>query len=197
MKTVKIALFASGSGTNVENIARYFADVPHVEVCCILCNNSNAGVIDRAKKLKIDFLIFNRGNFYKSDDVLLYLRQKKADLIVLAGFLWLIPQNIIEKFPKAIINIHPALLPKYGGKGMYGDVVHRAVSENLDTQAGITIHYVNSKYDDGAIIFQKSMKIEPGETPFSIASKVHELEYKYYPTIIEKIALNLHDNLIE
>ncbi|MDD4150026.1 MAG: phosphoribosylglycinamide formyltransferase [Bacteroidales bacterium] len=194
---VKIALFASGSGTNVENIAQYFADIPQVEVCCVLCNNANAGVIDRAKKLKIDFLIFNRENFYKSDEVLLYLRQKKADLIVLAGFLWLIPQNIIEKFPKAIINIHPALLPKYGGKGMYGDAVHKAVSENLDTQAGITIHYVNAEYDDGAIIFQKSVEIESGEAPVSIACKVHELEYKFYPTIIEKIALTLHDNLIE
>ncbi|MDD4217242.1 MAG: phosphoribosylglycinamide formyltransferase [Bacteroidales bacterium] len=196
-RNVKIAVFASGSGTNAENIVNYFANIPEISVTCILCNNANAGVIDRAKNLKLDILVFNRVNFYESDMVLHYLSQKKVDLIVLAGFLWLIPEKLIEKYPNAIINIHPALLPKYGGKGMYGDAVHKAVSENLDTETGITIHYVNSKYDEGAIIFQKSVKIEPGEAPVSIAYKVHELEYKFFPTIIEKIAVTLHNNLIK
>ncbi|MDD2385191.1 MAG: phosphoribosylglycinamide formyltransferase [Bacteroidales bacterium] len=196
-RNVKIAVFASGSGTNAENIVNYFANIPEISVACILCNNANAGVIDRAKNLKLDILVFNRVNFYESDMVLHYLSQKKVDLIVLAGFLWLIPEKLIEKYPNAIINIHPALLPKYGGKGMYGDAVHKAVSENLDTETGITIHYVNSKYDEGAIIFQKSVKIEPGEAPVSIAYKVHELEYKFFPTIIEKIAVTLHNNLIK
>ncbi|MDD2634122.1 MAG: phosphoribosylglycinamide formyltransferase [Bacteroidales bacterium] len=190
-RNVKIAIFASGTGTNAEKIINYFTDIPDITVSCILCNNNNAGVIDRAKKLKTDILVFNRANFYESDIILQYLCQKKVDLIVLAGFLWLIPSNLIKKYPNAIINIHPALLPKYGGKGMYGDAVHKAVSENLDTITGITIHYVNEKYDDGAIIFQKTVKIEPGESPISIACKVHKLEHKYFPTIIKKIALSL------
>ncbi len=196
-RNVKIAVFASGSGTNAENIVNYFADIPEIAVACILCNNPNAGVVERAKNLKLDVLVFNRVNFYESDTVLHYLSQKKVDLIVLAGFLWLIPQNLIKKYPNAIINIHPAMLPKYGGKGMYGDAVHKAVSENLETHTGITIHYVNEKYDEGAIIFQKSVKIEPREAPISIASKVQELEYKFFPTIIEKIALDLHNNIIK
>jgi len=190
-KNIKIALFASGSGSNVENIFNYFKENSNIEICCILCNKENAHVIERAKRLEIDYLVFNRPDFYESDLVLSYLEQKNTDLIVLAGFLWLIPSNLIKKFPEKIINIHPALLPKYGGKGMYGDNVHKAVYENKEPETGISIHYVNEKYDDGNIIFQDTVKIDSNDTPDSIANKVHKLEYKFYPTIIEKIALTL------
>lgn len=193
--TVNLALFASGSGTNVENIIHYFKDIPTIIVSCVLCNNSNAGVIERANKLGVDILVFNRANFYDSDIVIDYLRHKNVDLIILAGFLWLIPEKIIDSFNNKIINIHPALLPKYGGKGMYGDAVHRAVYENNEEYTGITIHYVNKDYDKGDIIFQESIEIDANDSPDSIADKVHELEYMYYPTIIKKIAVNLqHKN---
>ncbi len=188
---VKIALFASGSGTNVENIVKHFSKSSKIEICCILCNKKNAYVVERAKKLEIDYLVFNRADFYNSDKVLNYLKHKNTNLIVLAGFLWLIPTSLIENFLNKVINIHPALLPKYGGKGMYGDVVHQAVFENKEEKTGITVHYVNNKYDEGQIIAQESVKIDSSDTPDSIASKVHELEYKFYPTIIEKIALTL------
>ena len=188
---VKIALFASGSGTNVENIVEYFSKNTQIEISCILCNKKNAYVIERAKRLKIDYLVFNKHDFYESDIVLSYLKRKNADLIVLAGFLWLIPTKLIEKYPNKIINIHPALLPNYGGKGMYGNAVHKAVFENKETKTGITIHFVNDKYDKGQIISQKLVKIDSNDTPDSIANKVHKLEYKFYPTIIEKIALTL------
>ncbi|PLX08261.1 MAG: phosphoribosylglycinamide formyltransferase [Marinilabiliales bacterium] len=188
---VKIALFASGSGTNVENIYKYFTNNDKVEVCCILCNKKNAYVLERAQMLKLDYLLFNRDDFYNSNTVLDYLKQKNTDLIVLAGFLWLIPDNLIKVFPDRIINIHPALLPKYGGKGMYGENVHKAVLENKEEETGITIHYVNQHYDEGQIIFQESVKIDSNDTIDSIANKVHKLEYMFFPTIIEKIALNL------
>ncbi|MBN2776601.1 MAG: phosphoribosylglycinamide formyltransferase [Bacteroidales bacterium] len=192
--TVNLALFASGSGTNVENIIHYFNDYSTINVCCILCNNSNAGVIERANRLGVDILVFNRANFYDSDIVIDYLRHKNVDLIVLAGFLWLIPEKIIVSYNNKIINIHPALLPKYGGKGMYGNAVHKAVFENKDEYTGITIHYVNKDYDKGDIIFQESIKIDAEDSPDSIADKVHKLEYTYYPTIIKKIAVNLQHN---
>lgn len=193
--TVNLALFASGSGTNVENIIQYFNDYPTINVSCILCNNKNAGVIERANRLGVDILVFNRENFYDSDMVIDYLRHKNVDLIVLAGFLWLIPEKIIESYNNKIINIHPALLPKYGGKGMYGNAVHKAVFENKEEYTGITIHYVNKDYDKGDIIFQESIEIDANDSPDSIADKVHELEYMYYPTIIKKIAVNLqHKN---
>ncbi len=190
-ENVKIALFASGSGTNVENIVKYFSKSTQIEICCILCNKENAYVIERAKRLKINYLVFNKPDFYESDKVLSYLKQKNTTLIILAGFLWLIPSNLIKTFPDKIINIHPALLPKYGGKGMYGEAVHQAVHANKEKETGITIHYVNEIYDEGQIISQKSIKIDSNDTPDSIASKVHELEYRFYPTIIEKIALTL------
>jgi phosphoribosylglycinamide formyltransferase-1 len=192
--TVNLALFASGSGTNVENIIHYFKDNSTINVSCILCNNSNAGVIERANRLGVDILVFNRANFYDSDIVIDYLRHKNVDLIVLAGFLWLIPERIIESYNNKIINIHPALLPKYGGKGMYGNAVHKAVFENKEEYTGITIHYVNKDYDKGDIIFQESIKIDAEDSPDSIADKVHKLEYTYYPTIIKKIAVNLQHN---
>jgi phosphoribosylglycinamide formyltransferase 1 len=190
-KTVNIALFASGSGTNVENIYNYFNGNNQIKISCVLCNKPDAYVLTRAAGLSLDFLLFDRSDFTNSDTILTYLESKNVNFIVLAGFLWMIPDWLTKKFPDRIINIHPALLPKYGGKGMYGDNVHKAVFENHETETGITVHMVNNKYDEGQIIFQKSVKIDGNDSPDSIACKVHELEYQYYPTIIEKIAVNL------
>lgn len=190
-ETINIALFASGSGTNVENIYNYFKNNSDIKITSVLCNRADAYVLTRAKKLDLDFLLFNRSDFENPDHILAYLEAKNVNFIVLAGFLWLIPDWLIERFPNRIINIHPALLPKYGGKGMYGDVVHKAIFENKESETGISIHYVSKNYDEGSIIFQKHVKIDASDTPDSIASKVHELEYLYYPTIIEKIVVNL------
>src|SRR5690606_16935848 len=187
MNKKRIVLFASGSGSNVENIVRYFEVHNHVEVACVLSNKKNALVLDRCDALNINALYFNKTAFHTSDLVLRILNSIKPDLIVLAGFLWKMPGNIIDSFPNKIINIHPALLPKYGGKGMYGMAVHRAVRENGDPQSGITIHYVNENYDDGAIIHQAKVAISPDDTPETIAAKVHKLEYEHFPKIIASL----------
>lgn len=183
----RIAIFASGSGSNAENIINHFKDNSQVEVSLILSNNGEAFVLERARKLNVESLVFDRNDFYNSDRIVDLLTQKNIDLVVLAGFLWLIPPSLIEKFPDAIINIHPALLPKYGGKGMYGMKVHEAVISSGDCQSGITIHYVNEKYDQGSIIFQAKCDIVAEDTPDSLAEKVHELEYKHFPKIIEQL----------
>jgi phosphoribosylglycinamide formyltransferase-1 len=180
-----IAIFASGSGTNAENIIKYFADNNQIKVKLILSNKKDAYVIQRAINHQIEWIVFNRHQFYESDFVLQILKIKDIDAIVLAGFLWLIPDSLIKAYPDKIINIHPALLPKYGGKGMYGMHVHKAVIENKETESGITIHYVNEKYDEGKILFNAKCKIEPGDTAESLAEKIHELEYKHFPGIIE------------
>jgi len=185
MKNKHIAIFASGSGSNAENISRFFSDKQDAEVRLILTNKPDAFVIERARNLGIPCFIFNREDFYQSDRVLEELRKYDIGFIVLAGFLWLIPQNLLRNFPKRIINIHPALLPKYGGKGMYGSRVHQAVIENFEKESGITIHYVNEEYDAGDIIFQARCNIDPDETPESLAAKVHELEYLHFPKIVE------------
>ena len=190
-KQVNIALFASGSGSNVENIHNYFREKSDINISCVLCNNKDAYVLTRASLLNLDFLLFNRSEFNESDKILHFLDSKNIDLIVLAGFLWLIPDYLIKKYSNRIINIHPALLPKYGGRGMYGDRVHIAVYENRELESGITIHYVNGEYDEGEIIAQYRVGIDPNEGPDSIADKVHGLEYKYYPIEIEKLAVNL------
>ena len=181
----KLAIFASGSGTNAENIGRFFANHPLAEVSLILTNKKDAGVILRAENLGIPCIKFNREDFYESERVLTYLKDFKISVIILAGFLWLIPKNLIQNYPKNIINIHPALLPKYGGKGMYGMHVHETVISNKDAESGITIHYVNEEYDAGSIIFQAKCKISVDETPESLAQKVHALEYENYPKVIE------------
>ncbi len=188
---INIAIFASGSGTNAENIIKYFRNNKDIDVSSILSNNKDAYVIERAKSNNTDFFVFNREDFENQELILNYLKNKRINFIVLAGFLWLIPQYLINKFPKRIINIHPALLPKYGGKGMYGDKVHQAVYDNKDKETGITIHYVNEQYDKGDIIFQKKMAIIEKDNPETISQKVQELEYKYYPEIIEKLVLSL------
>ncbi|WP_086475703.1 phosphoribosylglycinamide formyltransferase [Arenibacter amylolyticus] len=189
MKT--IVLFASGSGSNVENIIEYFKDSTEVQVKCVLSNNRKAMVFERCNRLHISALYFNRTSFYKSDCVLDVLRSLNPDLIVLAGFLWKIPENLIQNFPNKIVNIHPALLPKYGGKGMYGMHVHQAVKENKETETGITIHYVNENYDEGAIIAQESVSLDATDTPETIAEKVHQLEYEHFPKVIHKIIREL------
>lgn len=182
-----IVLFASGSGSNVENIVRYFQDRPNVTIASVLTNKRDAKVLERCNKLNISGLYFNRNAFYETDCVLDILKALNPDLIVLAGFLWKIPGKMIQNFPNKIINIHPALLPKYGGKGMYGSKVHEAVKVNKETETGITIHYVNENYDEGAIIHQAKRAISSGDTAETIAQKVHELEYEHFPRVIEKL----------
>jgi len=181
----KIAIFASGSGSNAENIVRYFMGKENLNIECIYSNKAGAYVLERAKKFQIPTKIFSKEDFYYTESILNDLIDKGIDLIVLAGFLWLIPPNLTGHF--TIINIHPALLPKYGGKGMYGNKVHEAVVANRETESGITIHYVNEKYDEGAIIFQAICEVLPGDTAADVAAKVHQLEYKYYPIVIEKL----------
>lgn len=183
----KIAILASGSGTNAKNIAEFFNNNPEIEVNCILSNKKDAYVLERAKKLGIHSMWFNRHDFYNTNNIIKTLIDKKIDLIVLAGFLWLIPDEFLKSFPDRIINIHPALLPKYGGKGMYGMNVHRSVIENREKKSGISIHIVNEKYDEGLIIFQAEVDIEPFDTPEMLAEKIHSLEYIWYPKIIEKV----------
>lgn len=183
----KIAIFASGSGTNAEQVSNYFADSQVARVAIILSNNKNAFVLERAKKLGIANRVFEREEFYKTDNILGLLKENNIDLIVLAGFLWLVPENLLKAYRNRIINIHPALLPGYGGKGMYGSRVHEAVIEAGEKESGISIHYVNERYDEGEIIFQAKVKIEPGDSPDSLAQKIHGLEYEHYPRIIEEI----------
>lgn len=187
----KIALFASGSGSNVENIAHYFEHHKEVEISLVLSNKKDAYVLERAQNLTIPSLVFSRDAFYNSTDVINQLLDKEIDLVVLAGFLWLIPANLIQAFPNKIINIHPALLPKYGGKGMYGDKVHKAVVENQEKESGITIHFVNENYDEGNIIFQEICVVLPSDTSHDVANKVHALEYKHFPQVIENVVQKL------
>ncbi len=183
----KLALFASGNGTNVQRIAEYFSENENVEISVVLTNNPDAGVLKRTAKLGITSVIFNRNDFYKTDKILNILRALDIDFIVLAGFLWLVPTNILKAFENRIINIHPALLPKYGGKGMYGSKVHEAVIADNEKKSGITIHYVNEKYDEGQIIFQAEVMIDENDTPETLANKIHSLEHKYFPEVIENV----------
>ena len=183
----KVAIFASGNGSNAQCIAEHFSGHPGIEISLILSNKSDAFVLQRAKNLGIPSLTFNREEFYHSNRVLEELSEYRIDFIVLAGFLWLVPQNILRSYQNRIVNIHPALLPKYGGKGMYGIKVHEAVIENHEKETGISIHWVNEKYDEGEIIFQEKVEIEHDDTADSIAQKVHSLEYKHYPLIIEEL----------
>ena len=187
----RIVVFASGSGTNAENLIKFFNQSKTAKVTQVLCNNERAKVFDRCKALNINCLLFNKDDLLVNNKILDLLK-KEADFIVLAGFLWKIPQSFIEFFPNKIINIHPALLPKYGGKGMYGLNVHRAVKENKETETGITIHYVNENYDEGAIIFQAKTLLNDVDTSESIAEKIHVLEQSYFPKVIEEVILGTH-----
>lgn len=182
----KVAIFASGSGSNAENIINYFRKKQVIDIkFTILTNNPKAYVIERAKKLNIKYYTFTKEELYNGvvKNILFHIN---PDLIVLAGFLLLFPENIISDYPN-IINIHPALLPKYGGKGMFGNNVHKAVIENKEKISGITIHYVNNEYDKGNIILQKECKVEQNDTIDTLAQKIHKLEYKYFPLVIETI----------
>lgn len=185
-----IAIFASGNGSNAENITNFFNNHNSIRVSCFLCNNPNAGVIKRAEKLGLPCLIFNRDDLNNSNRVIEFLRQYDVYYIVLGGFLWLLPSSITDIYTDRIVNIHPSLLPKYGGKGMYGDKVHEAVIAAGEKQSGITIHRINEKYDDGAIICQKFCDVLPNDTPDSLASRVHALEYEWFPKVIEEDILN-------
>lgn len=182
----RIVIFASGSGTNVENIIKYFQETKTAAVTHVLSNNEHAKVFERCERLNIDASLFDKAAFTKDKTVLHFLQQE-ADFIVLAGFLWRIPSDIVAAFPNKIINIHPALLPKYGGKGMYGMNVHKAVKANNELESGITIHYVNENYDEGAIIFQAKTTISEDDSAENIAQKIHKLEYEHFPKIIEQV----------
>lgn len=189
---VTLALFASGSGTNVENIVRYFNKKAEIKIVGVFSNNSQAYVLERASKLGIPTFVFSRYEFYETDKVIELLQTCDAGWIILAGFLWLIPENLIARYPDRIVNIHPALLPKYGGKGMYGMRVHQTVIDNGDKESGITIHLVNSEYDRGDIIFQARCPVMPDDTAETLAQRVHKLEYEHYPRVIEKRVLISH-----
>lgn len=187
---VRIAILASGSGTNAENIVTYFKNNDRIEVATIISNKQDAYVLERAKRLGVDSMFFSKNDFENTSKVVQYLIEKKIDFVVLAGFLIRIPQNIINLYPQNIINIHPALLPKYGGKGMYGDNVHKAVVAAGEKESGITIHYVNEHYDEGAIIFQAKCEVNSGDSYEDVATKVHALEYEHFPKVIEELLEN-------
>jgi len=185
----KILIFASGSGTNAKNIIEYFGTRTTGNVVAVFSNNSNATVLEKAKKLDVPTVIFSKEEL-NSGKVLQNITDFKPDLIVLAGFLLKIPENLIEAFPNRIVNIHPALLPKFGGKGMYGMHIHKAVVENNEKETGITIHYVNENYDEGNIIFQQIVSLSETDTPESVAVKIHALEQEHFPVVIEKLLIS-------
>jgi len=182
-----IIIFASGAGTNARAIMQYFRHYPDVKIEAIICNKPKAGVIDVAQEFQVPYYLITRKDLYETDNVLNLLQRPETDLIVLAGFLWLIPENILQAFPGKIINIHPALLPSHGGDGMYGKKVHESVIHAKDQETGITIHYLNEKYDEGKVILQKNVAVEPDDTAESIAKKVHELEHAWYPKTIAQL----------
>ena len=183
----KLVIFASGSGTNAENIINYFKNSDKVEVVAVLSNKRSAGALKRAHAHGVKPLLFDQDAFYHSHDVLNLLKDMKPDLIVLAGFLWLFPKRILQQFSNKIINLHPALLPAYGGKGMYGSKVHEAVIQNEEKESGITIHYVNEHYDEGKIIFQAVVPVDKNDSIESLAEKIHEQEYLHFPKVIEQL----------
>ena len=188
-KNKNIVVFASGSGSNAVKIYEYFLGLNNVNIASLYCNNPNAKVLERFKSFNIDTVLFSKDDL-KSNTILNSLKKVNPDLIVLAGFLLKIPKDITNFFKNKIINIHPALLPLYGGKGMYGENIHKAVIKNKDKMSGLTIHYVNDKYDDGTIIFQKIIRIEPGETPLSLSKKILTEEHINYPVEIGKLLAN-------
>lgn len=186
-----IAIFASGSGTNAEQIMKHFKDHAAARVKLVISNNSDAFVLERAKKFRVETRVFNRKKLNETTEVDDTLDQNQIDFIVLAGFMLLFPVRLVKKYMNRIVNIHPALLPKYGGKGMYGAFVHEAVVKNKDKESGISIHWVNEVYDEGQIIFQAKCEVNPSDTPESVAAKVHQLEYEYYPKVIEELVNKL------
>lgn len=187
----RIAIFASGSGTNAQKIIEYFSASKEIFVDSLWSNNENAYALIRAEKLGIETFTFDSDELYRSNEILDKLYDHRIDMIVLAGFLWLVPRSLTELF--TVINIHPALLPKYGGKGMYGTAVHKAVLSAGETESGITIHMVNQEYDKGDIVFQAKCPVLPGDTPDTLAARIHELEYQHYPRVIEELLMKDED----
>jgi phosphoribosylglycinamide formyltransferase-1 len=183
----RIAIFASGSGSNAQKIMEHFKRNAEAEVVLVLTNNPQAYVLQRADNFEIPSHIFTRQEFYDSDDVIRLLKNLQVDLIVLAGFLWLVPQSLLNAFPNKIINLHPALLPKYGGKGMYGDHVHKAVLAAKEEESGITIHFVSENFDEGEVIHQSRFKIDPDDNLEVIKFKGQQLEHQYFPRVIESL----------
>lgn len=188
---IKTAIFASGSGTNAMNIIKFFENHSLVSIESVLCNKPDAPILQKAVAAGVETLLFTKKDLYAEKIVYNYLSKKEIGLIILAGFLWLVPEDIVNEYHGRIVNIHPALLPDYGGRGMYGDIVHRSVIANGDTYSGITIHFVNQKYDEGSTIFQAKCAVLPDDTPESLAARIHQLEYSHYPRVIEMIAQNL------
>jgi phosphoribosylglycinamide formyltransferase-1 len=186
-----IAIFASGSGTNAENLIRFFRTSPYGRIKLVLTNNPDAYVLKRAQSYDIETVVFSREQLNKTGEVLAILEDKGIDFIVLAGFLWLIPNSILQKFERKIVNIHPALLPKFGGKGMYGKHVHETVIASGETVSGISIHHVNQKYDEGNIIFQATCEVKKDDNPESLAKRIHTLEYEHYPKVVEELLNHL------
>lgn len=185
---IRIAIFASGEGTNAQSFIDFFKGRSDITISLIVSGNPNAHVIQRAKDAGIPYSVITRDGFYNTDDVVELLK-KSADFIVLAGFMWMIPGNLIKAFQGKIVNIHPALLPQYGGKGMYGKHVHEAVIANKEKRSGITIHYVNEHYDEGKIIKQAECEVKESDTPEILADRIHKLEHKYYPSVVERLLL--------
>jgi len=183
----RIAIFASGSGSNAQKIMEHFKRSSDAEVVLILTNNPHAYVLQRADNFEVPSHIFTRNEFYNTDDVIKLLKNLQVDLIVLAGFLWLVPVSLLRAFPNKIINLHPALLPKYGGAGMYGDHVHKAVLDNKEEESGITIHFVNENFDEGEIIHQSRFRIEPGDNLEMIKFKGQQLEHQHFPRVVESL----------
>ncbi|OFX81832.1 MAG: phosphoribosylglycinamide formyltransferase [Bacteroidetes bacterium GWE2_29_8] len=191
MSKKNIAIFASGSGSNAENLIMYFNNTNTAKIKMILTNNHNAYVLERAEKHKIKSNVFSKEELNNTNKIIDLLLENDIDVIILAGFLLKIPQNIIDNYENKIINIHPALLPKYGGKGMYGDNVHKSVLENNENLSGITIHHVNNNYDEGNIIFQATCKVNKDDSIEALAKKIHELEYKFFPLVIDSFLKTL------
>jgi phosphoribosylglycinamide formyltransferase-1 len=186
-KVKNIAIFASGSGSNAEAIANYFANNELVKIAYFMTNDAEAGILKRGKRLNIPTLLFSKKNFVESDDIIRFLKSQEVDLVVLAGFLWLIPPAFIQAFPDSIVNVHPALLPKFGGKGMWGHHVHEAVVANKETESGITIHLVNESYDEGKILFQAKCPVLSTDSPEDVAANVLKLEHEHFPRVVDEV----------
>jgi phosphoribosylglycinamide formyltransferase-1 len=187
----KLAIFSSGAGSNAARIIDHFRRHPLITISLIVCNNPNAGVLNIAEKERLPVLLIEKDKFFRGDSYIPELRAQEIDLVVLAGFLWKVPAALVQAFPHRIVNIHPALLPKYGGKGMYGRHVHEAVIAAGEGESGITIHYVDELFDHGQPIFQEKVAVEPGDTPETLAKKVQYLEHNHFPRIIEQVAAGL------
>lgn len=188
---VRLAIFASGAGSNAQKIIDHFRYSKKIKVVLILCNKPGAGVLNIAEREHIPALLIEKENFFRGDAYIPRLKEESVDLVILAGFLWKVPDQLIQAFPNRIINIHPALLPKYGGKGMYGEHVHRAVLDNHDKESGISIHYVDGHYDHGDLIFQAKCPVLESDTPQSLAMRIHKLEHEHFPKVIENVVKRL------